>query len=203
MQKDEFSVSVETSGLKLTEQGVVIVWEWNWDDSDSTSDVDHVSESSVEADSDDEHNPYIDSETDEADTTVTETTVAETVTCKCIGTTHDSVGQKMLARAKTLMDQQECVPVKIEPEPDNQYDSKAIAFKCRVDEKWYRIGYIVKEALEDVHNALTQKLVVDVSFKWIKYLVIWMRSGPGYYAGINITINGKWSSQVHRCASTR
>ena len=70
-----------------------------------------------------------------------------------------------------------------------------------MDEKWYRIGYIVKEALDDVHNAPTQKLVMDVSFKWIKYFVIWMRSGPGYYAGI--TINGKWSSRVHRCASTR
>lgn len=196
MQKDEFSVSVETSGLKLTEQGVVIMWEWNWDDSDS--DVDHVSESSAGADSDDEHNPYIDSETEEEDTTVTETTVTETVKFKCIGATHDSVGQKNVGESKsTIMDQQECVPVKIEPEPENQYDSKAIAFKCRVDDKWYRIGYIVREALEDVHNALAQKLVIDVSFKWIKYLVIWMRSGPGYYAGINTTVNGKWSSQVH------
>ena len=191
----------------LTEKGVVIVWEWNWDDSDSGED--HVSESSVGADSDDDdHNLYIDSETDEADTTVAETTVAETtvaetITFKCIGATHDSAGQQVMARAKTLIDQQECVPVIIEPEPDNQYDSKAIAFKCKVDGKWHRIGYIVREALDDVHNALAQKLVIDVSFKWIKYLVIWMRSGPGYYAGINTTISGKWSLQVHRCASTR
>ena len=42
----------------------------------------------------------------------------------------------------------------IEPEPDNQFDSKAIAFKCR---KWQRIGYIVRKALDEVHTALTQE----------------------------------------------
>ena len=174
------------------------MWEWDWED--DNSDLDHVSESS---DSDDSYNPYIFSESDEADTSAVETVVMETVTFKCIGATHDSKGQEMLAKSKILLDQHKHVPVIIEPEPDNQYDSKAIAFKCRVDEKWHRIGYVVKEALEDVHSALSQKLVVDVFFKWTKYLVIWMRSGPGYYAGINITKNGKWSPQVHRCASTR
>ena len=93
------------------------------------------------------------------------------------------------------------VPVKIVPEPDKQYDSKAIAFQCKVDGKWQKIGYIVREALDNVHRALMQK-IISVKFAWVKYLVISMRYGPGY-AGINIAIDGEWSQEVCRCASTR
>ena len=39
-----------------------------------------------------------------------------------------------------------------EPEPNNQYDSKAIAFVCNIDEKWQRIGYIVRKSLDHVHK---------------------------------------------------
>ena len=102
----------------------------------------------------------------------------------------------------TLLEHGEQVPVKIVPEPDNQYDSKAIAFQCKVDSKWHKIGYIVREALDDVHRALVQKKIISVKFAWAKYLVVWMRSGPGYYAGINIALNGEWSHEVCRCAST-
>ena len=35
----------------------------------------------------------------------------------------------------TLLEQGEQVPVKIVPEPDNQYDSKAITFQCKLDTK--------------------------------------------------------------------
>jgi len=45
------------------------------------------------------------------------------------------------------------VSVKIEPEPTNPYDSKAICFKCFVGGLWCRIGYIVREVLDEVHEA--------------------------------------------------
>ena len=62
--------------------------------------------------------------------------------------------------------------------------------------------YIVREALDDVHRALEQKKIISVKFAWAKYLVVWMCSGPGYYAGINIPLNGEWSPEVCHCAST-
>ena len=45
----------------------------------------------------------------------------------------------------------EAVPVKIETEPKKPYDSKAI---CMVDGSWCRIGYIVREVLDEVHEAI-------------------------------------------------
>ena len=82
-----------------------------------------------------------------------------------------------------LLQQGEQVPVKIVLEPDNQYDSKAITFY-------------------DLHRALVQKKIDSIKFAWAKYLVVWMRSGPGYYAGINIALNGEWSCKVCCIAST-
>ena len=110
-----------------------------------------------------------------------------TVTFKCIGTTHNPTAQDTLRQVSRKLRDGE-VPVQIVPELDNQYNSKAIAFKCNISGNWYRIGYIVREALDDVHKALAQKRVVDVSFASAKCTVTWMHSGPGYYAGINITL---------------
>ena len=42
------------------------------------------------------------------------------------------------------------VPVRLNPEPHNVKDSKAIAFQCELDRKWTQIGYVMKELL-DVH----------------------------------------------------
>ena len=39
----------------------------------------------------------------------------------------------------------ENVSVKLEPEPDNPYDSQAISFMCRTGGVWKRIGYVVRE----------------------------------------------------------
>ena len=33
----------------------------------------------------------------------------------------------------------------------------AIAFRCEVDSSWHTIGYVVKEALDDIHEALSAK----------------------------------------------
>ena len=37
------------------------------------------------------------------------------------------------------------IPVRLVKEPLNPCDSRAIAFKCEVDNKWYTIGYVVRE----------------------------------------------------------
>ena len=203
IQEEEFSICVKTSGLKLVPQGVLVVWEWEWDDD---SDTDHVSESSCEDTGHDHQNPYIQTDTEsdsEPETPFQLPSQTHIVTFKCIGTTHDFHAQEILRKVSQLLGQGEHVPVKILPEPENQYDCKAITFMCEVDGGWHRIGYIVREALDHVHKALTQKKIIFVKFAWAKYLVIWMRSGPGYYAGINIAIDGEWPLEVCRCASTR
>ena len=74
---------------------------------------------------------------------------------------------------------------------------------CEVNEESHRIGYVVREALEHVHRAMAQQKILFVRFAWAKYLVIWMHSGPGYNAGINIGINGEWPCCLSRCKGSR
>ena len=62
---------------------------------------------------------------------------------------------------------------------------------------------MVKEALEYVHEALQDNKIVSVSFAWVKYLVTWSTSGPGYYAGIRVALNGEWHKNVVQCQSAR
>ena len=86
-----------------------------------------------------------------------------TVTFKCIGTTHDFHAQNTLRSVSQLLAKGDVVPVNIYPEPNNCYDSKAIAFKCWLEDDWHRIGYIVKEALDAVHEARDNDEIINVS----------------------------------------
>ncbi len=54
-----------------------------------------------------------------------------------------------------------------------------------------------------MHKAFDDEAICSVTFSWAKYLVCWSRSGPGYYAGINIEIKGEWPKEIVRCARTR
>lgn len=87
------------------------------------------------------------------------------------------------------------MPVTIEPESTNPYDSKAICFKCEVGGKWCRIGYIVRELLDEVHETLREDKILYIKFAWVKYLLHWTRSGPGFYAGVYIARHGEWSQR--------
>jgi hypothetical protein len=68
---------------------------------------------------------------------------------------------------------------------------------------WCRIGYIVREVLDEVHEAITNGHILWVRFAWVKFLLHWTRSGPGFYAGINIVRLGEWSDKCVRSASTK
>lgn len=89
------------------------------------------------------------------------------------------------------------------PEPNNQYDAHAIAFYCTINGNCQRIGYVVKECLAHVHQALSQRRILAVKLAWAKYLVCWSYSGPGFYAGVNVSIRGEWHRDVVRSQSTR
>ena len=122
----------------------MVIWEWEWEDditnaSGTDENVTPVSETSFSGGS---HQQGEDSEDDSDATNCIE--VQHTVTFKCIGTTHDFHAQNTLCSVSQLLDKGDVVPVNIYPEPNNCYDSKAIAFKCWLEDDWHRIGYIVK-----------------------------------------------------------
>ena len=52
---------MNTSGLHLVPQGVLVVWEWEWQDDDT---VDHISESSDEDVGHNHYNPHIQTDTE-------------------------------------------------------------------------------------------------------------------------------------------
>lgn len=206
IQVSEFSICVKTAGLNLTPQGVMLVWEWEWTSYDSSD----SEEEEEDIESGEPNNPYLQSDSEHS---ADETTDSEpppflpsqthTVTFKCIGSVHSQDSQMVLSRISKVLCQGGSVSVCVQPEPDNQYDSKAIAFRCHVDGKWQRIGYVVRECLDHVHKAMQDKRLLSVELAWAKYLICWSRSGPGFYAGINMSISGEWHRDVVRCQSTR
>ena len=88
--------------------------------------------------------------------------VVQFVTFKCIGATKSADQPAALKSVWELMQDENKVLVKLDPEPNNPYDAKAIAFICFVDGKWQRIGYIVREVLGDVHRAMKDGDIVKV-----------------------------------------
>ena len=78
------------------------------------------------------------------------------------------------------------VPVSLKHEPTNPYDGQALAFVCQINGKPYTIGYVVSELLDEVHAAIRDKNILSVKFAWIRYITDWTRSGPGFFAGIEM-----------------
>ena len=164
------------------------------------------SESEEEDDSHEQHNPHLHSDIEHSDSK-TETNspppLTHTVTFKCIGPVHDTNAQALFSRVSQILHGGGGVDVRVSPEPDNPYDSQAIAFQCHIDRKWQRIGYVVRECLSHVHEAIQEKRLLSVKFSWAKYLVCWARSGPGFYAGIDLTVSGNWHRDVIKSQSTK
>ncbi len=188
--------------LRAMPEGIMVIWEWEWLSESSQLDID----SDGDGGDTDETCESAGTETEsgtESDQESNDTQTEDTVTFKCIGASREVHSQDALASAKQKLDRGESVPVRIEPEPSNPFDSDAISFQCKLDDTWVTIGYVVKEILPHVHRAIQSHSIVSVDFKWIKYIVMWTRSGPGYYAGINVTCRGKWPPQVRQFSSTR
>lgn len=187
---NEFEKSLEVDGLALIEDVVFVIWDWEWMHEDF---VDMESASGI---------PVLPrtppgSEDDDVDGDATPSDCSEvkhTVAFKCIGTTKELRYQEYLARISAMRNKGEEVLCRLKPEPKNPIDSQAIAFESEIDGEWQVIGYIVNEALVEVHEALAANKVIAVSFHWVKYQLYWQ--APGWYAGINITRRGKWSPTV-------
>ena len=108
-----------------------------------------------------------------------------TITFKCMGTTYHPESRDALFKVADLIKKGQDIPVKLVKEPDNIYDSM---FQCNLDGP---LGTYRLEALEHVHKAMMEKKIINVKFDWVKYLVIWSKSAPGFYAGIKVSLNGE------------
>lgn len=178
------------SNLNLHSGGMFMVHDWFWLEN-------VVSESELQSPESTDSDEVQDSDDSGGDN------ITHIVTFKCIGVTHDHHYQATLQAAADALKNGKDVQVRLTPEPDNPQDKSAVAFECYVLGKWERVGYVVKELLPEVHAALRNGRILSVTFAWIKFLLCWRRSGPGFYAGIKIRKQGKWSSNVVRHASTK
>ncbi len=174
-----------------------LVWRWDWIPKSPSPDADdHV------AQPDGPPGHQSDCEIDDAEEDTEDEPRLHTVRFKCIGANRDSQQQEALERANELRHDNKDVRVGLFPEPNNPVDSKAIAFKCLLDDQqWHRIGYIVREATDDVHEAIATNAIESVEFGWVKFRIDLSRTGPGFYAGVDITRRGQWSSTVCKAAS--
>ena len=70
-----------------------------------------------------------------------------------------------LALTKKKLNDGSPVAVKLNPEPDNQQDSKAIAFVCKIDDReWKGICHVVREVIDDVQATLDAQKILSVYF---------------------------------------
>ncbi len=202
-QGEEFANEVEeVLNMRLYNGSVLVVWKWRSDDTtmlNENSEESYIVQDS-DRDSDDEDN-VPNEPADTVSVTCMATAREHTVTFKCIGATRDQAWQQSLRAARDALEKGKVIPVRLQPEPNNVRDSKAIAFECCLEGKWSCIGYIVRELLDEVHDVIEKRLIARVEFDWIKYKSNWTYSGPGYFAGISITKIGFWSDRVVGCQS--
>ena len=184
--------------LQLPSEGVFVVWTWDINTESEGEELDASREFESEDGKDDDYES--DSQSNEEAAAVPMT---HTVTFKCIGATKTRELQIALKTVSDILASGNHVPVELFPERDNPYDSRAIAFKALIKDDWHTIGYVVREVTEYVHNAIAKNEITCVKFSWAKYLISWSRTGPAYYAGVDITVLGRWPDAVVKCASTR
>lgn len=173
-----------------------VMWNWAWlEEMSSSNDDSSVCSNNVNVT--EELQDTSDDDTREA---CAIPPITHSVVFKCIGNLKEHRYQELLALAKKKINEGVSVQVNIKKEPNNPMDSRAISFVCDVTGSWERIGYVVQEALNEIHKAMDDNLILKVQFDWIKYIVHF--KNPGWYTGIKITRSGEWSQTVLRSRST-
>ena len=206
MQESEFSLEINIDNWEPDPHGVFVIYEWEWVDRmpsepELTSKLcDDFSIPSQQSCSSSPLSCDILATSPNIPTITHIPIITHIVIFKCIGAVRDGNQQRALEEAYIAREKGETVDVKIEPEPMNPYDSKAICFKCHVGGLWCRISYVVREVLDEVHEAIRAKQIL---WTRVKFLLHWTRSGPGFYAGISIARKGEWSQKCVRAASTK
>ena len=118
-----------------------------------------------------------------------------TITFKCMGTTKDADHQ-VCAASCLLRECSDCnLTIQLMPMP------------LPLNVRSAMIGSILDMSLVEVHEAISERKIISVKISWIKHLLCWMKSVPGFYAGIDVSLRGSWSSKctcvamnVYKCA---
>ena len=138
---------------------IFVLWEWYWIEDSSIASS--VSNSPMPSDDN--------SSSSDDDNSVP--AITHSVIFKCMGVTKEKWYQDTLKYAKQQLDNGIQLPLKLQPEPDNKCDSKAIAFMCQDNLGWLRIGYVLHELTNEVHGAINNGKILNVAFDWIKCCV--------------------------------
>lgn len=146
---------------------MLIIWKWSWIEDHSSSDSDELSGDDGRHDAECAASVCENSSSDEDEVPP----ITHSVVFKCIGSMKEFRYQELLALASKKLKEGGTVPVKLQKEPTNPADSRAIAFMCQVDEQWERIWYVFREALDAVHDAMDHNTIVRIHFEWVKYIV--------------------------------
>ena len=198
VQVEDVHTQIALKDLRLYKEMVLVVWECDSRD-DITSQNSKIENESLPA------SDSTDDNSDDSEPPLSSNAMPHfhTVVFKCIGAVRDTPSQRVLYQAKNKLRSRWSVPVRMIPEPTNVKDARAIVFKCKLEDKWEKIRYVVKDILDEVHSAINNNLVLEVKFQWVNYISDWTRSGPGYFAGIAVTKSGQWESNVVCFKSTR
>ena len=151
----------------------MVIWKWQWieqEEFDSGSEISQTSSDLSHKNSDKDT-----SDSDAGSECFPETT--HSVVFKCIGVLKEQRYQETLALAANIIQAGQEIPVQLQKEPNNPVDTRAIVFECKVDDKWERIGYVVREALDEVHDAIDRNLIWKVNCDWVIHCPISKRQG--------------------------
>ena len=171
VQKDEFERCVNIDNCDIYNDKVFVMWKWTWLDecsSDGEEDVAKLSDEDA-AELSDEDAAELSDEHDQ-DTNNAIPAITHSVIFKCMGSTKEHEYEEALALAKRKMNDGIGIAVKLEKEPHNPVDAKAIAFVIDLDGTWKRIGYVMSELLEEVHKAMDDSLILKIQVDFIKFI---------------------------------
>ena len=170
--------------IEVEDKVYLVVWEFT-----HSNDPEDVAEGEH---SDKEDEPQMDDLSDEEDPDQ----VNHCLPFKVMGVTYNTEYQEHLEAAKAAGITN--VRANIKSEPENEYDSNAIAVFINYGFDWVKIGYIAKELTRFIHPLMGNGKIVSVDVKHIKFSLVYLR--VGYYITINITRKGQWEEQVARAS---
>ena len=128
--------------MDLYEGDVFVVWKWEWRDNCSAAFQDVDVGENEQSNLSDDGGAFEDGELDSITAMV-----KHSVEFKCIDASRDLRSQEVLSLASRKRNDKKAVRVKLGPEETNPKNARAIAFQCKIDSKWERIGYCIEEVL--------------------------------------------------------
>ena len=139
IQPEEFERPVDIQDYTLFELNTKVFVLWKWDQIQVERDESDYERTSHKYD--DEEKSSEEEHTEDCPESLF------MIISKCIGTTKEHRYQETLAEVALSRRNELDVEFRISPEPTNPFDARAIAFKCFLNNRWERVGYMVTDVL--------------------------------------------------------